>query len=457
MTKLNIPHPDDWPSKALSKQCEFISRGYAPSYVDQSNVLAIGQRCVQLRGFDASSARPHDANRMDLVLIAKPHDVLLNSTGTGTIGRSCVFEENRLFVVDGHVTVLRLNDDAEGTDSSWLNFLIQSPCFQRHLELHCYTGSTNQIELSRSQLEFTEIWLPKPKEQRAISAILEAVESAIHYTEQLIAKLKQVRAGLLHDLLTFGIDYNGELRNPERHSEQFKMSELGTIPSKWDISSLALKKGENRPHIKTGPFGSTLKGEHWVNEGVPVVTIGSLGEGSFIHSELLFITEQKAQSLAPYCLEPGDLVFSRVADVGRSVVVSEQEAGWIMSSNLMRLALDSSKVLPIYLYLNLAFNHKTRQQIRKYVNAGGREVANTPILDSLKFAWPPLDEQFRIVQMAQSHSSTMDSQEEYLAKLYLLKQSLVDSLFTGAIRVTSLLGDANKVEDGNEAKTHRIE
>src|SRR5690606_33484545 len=82
------------------------------------------------------------------------------------------------------------------------------------------------------------ICLPPLPEQRRIAAILDTLDEAIRQTEALIAKLKQIKRGLLHDLLTRGIDDNGELRDPERHPEQFRDSPLGRVPRGWMVSRL---------------------------------------------------------------------------------------------------------------------------------------------------------------------------------------------------------------------------
>ena len=82
------------------------------------------------------------------------------------------------------------------------------------------------------------VWLPPLPEQRRIAEILDTVDEAIRRTEQVIAKLQQMKQGLLHDLLTRGIDENGELRDPERHPEQFKDSPLGRIPREWEVGPL---------------------------------------------------------------------------------------------------------------------------------------------------------------------------------------------------------------------------
>lgn len=70
--------------------------------------------------------------------------------------------------------------------------------------------------------------------QTRIAAVLDTVLEAIGKTEQVIAKLKQVRAGLLHDLLTRGLDEHGQLRDPLAHPEQFQDSPLGPIPCEWE-------------------------------------------------------------------------------------------------------------------------------------------------------------------------------------------------------------------------------
>src|SRR5690606_3266369 len=76
------------------------------------------------------------------------------------------------------------------------------------------------------------------EEQQQVSKILDVVDEALRRTEQLVEKLKLAKQGLLHDLLTRGIDDNGELRDPIRHPEQFTDSPLGRIPRSWEAHPL---------------------------------------------------------------------------------------------------------------------------------------------------------------------------------------------------------------------------
>jgi len=326
-----------------------------------------------------------------------------------------------------------------------VRFMTANPAFGTHAlrfvasDLRRVAQGTTFEAVGRRELSALQIWVPLLQEQRQIATILDTVDDAIHRTEQVIAKLKQVKQGLLHDLLTRGMDDNGELRDPEHHPEQFKNSPLGRIPKDWDVAPFAAFASPTRPYLKTGPFGSSLKQEHWVSEGVPVVTIGSLGEGEFIRSELLHVSERTARALSAYALIPGDIVFSRVADVGRSVVVTENEYGWIMSSNMMWIALDKGRIVPAYVQANIAANLSVRQQIVRLVNASGRDIANATIINQLQLPWAPREEQARIARVLDEADKRSRAEQNALAKLRVLKNGFMEDLLTGRVRVTKLL------------------
>lgn len=270
--------------------------------------------------------------------------------------------------------------------------------------------------------------------------IIFLIETQVEATEALIAKQERVRAGLMQDLFTRGLDEYGQLR-PRREDAPhlYHQTELGWLPKGWDVSGLKRKSPMNGGHLKTGPFGSSLKIEHWVPHGWPVITIGSLGEGILEHQELLYVSDETAKRLEAYQLAPGDVVFSRVADVGRSVVIEPENSGWIMSSNLMRIRLDATKVRPHYLHLQLAFNAVLRSQVRRSINSGGRDVANAAVLNSLKFAWPNPGEQDLIIEAAGKLDAQSSFLKERLLKLRLQKSGLMQDLLTGKVSVAPLL------------------
>lgn len=272
--------------------------------------------------------------------------------------------------------------------------------------------------------------------QHRIAEILSTLDEAIEATEALIAKHQQIKAGLMHALFTRGVNPDGHLRpTREQAPDLYKESPLGWIPQDWEIASLFDRGKPGRSHLRTGPFGSSLKIEHWVKQGHPVITIGALAEGSIIESELLFVSDATARALIDYKLEPGDVVFSRVADVGRSVAITECQSGWIMSSNLMRISLDQAKVNAFYLQSQLSYDQNIRAQIRATVNSGGRDVANSETLNRLLFAWPQPEEQLRMLQRIEALESTRQSEIENQKNLEKCKLGLMHDLLTGRVRV----------------------
>lgn len=285
-----------------------------------------------------------------------------------------------------------------------------------------------------------QVPLAPPPHQSKIAEILDTLDTAIRGTEAVVAKLKAMKQGLLHDLLTRGIDANGDLRPPQPEAPHlYKQTPLGWLPKEWNTYKLPGLAQSNRPVIKTGPFGSSLKGEHWRETGRPVITIGSFGESGFIEDELLFIDEKKAKSMIEYEVHPGDLVFSRVADVGRSLVVEENEAGWIMSSNLMRICVERKKLLPALLHIQLRHSVRLRKQMSQLVNSAGRDVANSAVLLALDIAVPPAFEQIEIEKAIVCNDEKLVKEEQQLSKLRLQRSGLMDDLLTGRRPVTALL------------------
>lgn len=303
--------------------------------------------------------------------------------------------------------------------------------------------------ISNGDIKEFKVPFHSPVSQQKIATILSTVDQLIEKTQTLIDKYTAIKQGMMADLFTRGIDLSpgpdgrpesnpnyGQLRPPrEQAPELYKETELGWVPKEWEVANLQNYAMPGVSHLRTGPFGSALKGEHWRDEGTPVITIGSLGEGEFIESELLYIDDYDAKRLVDFKLKTGDVVFSRVADVGRSVVVTEDQEGWVMSSNLMRISLNRNEVRPNYLQYILASDTKIKKQIRCKVNAGGREVANSDILNRILFAIPKVLEQILIIEKVESVDSRICLEKVIIEKLTRQKKGLMQDLLTGKVKV----------------------
>ncbi len=229
----------------------------------------------------------------------------------------------------------------------------------------------------------------------------------------------------MNELLTKGIDHT-----------EFKDSELGRIPKSWSTKTLKNLSENGKPVLRTGPFGTSLKSKDFIDSGIPVINIQNLGEGQLINENMFFISKQKGIELSNYKVSEGDLVFSRVADVGRSVVIPEYASGWIISSNLMRISIDKNKLDPQFLMYQLVHGPHIQGQMRQVVLDAGRQVITGPVVSKLKFLLPPLTEQKNIVQKVDSlfkNILTKTTKVEHLGKL---KKSLMQDLLKGKVRVS---------------------
>ena len=163
----------------LGEICIFLSRGKSPKYKDEDRTYPVfAQKCnLKEGGISLEQARFIDPNTIDKwaeEYKLKTGDILINSTGTGTVGRTRLFNESCLgdypFVVpDSHVSVVRTHDEIL---SEFIYAYISSNFVQQYLEENL-AGSTNQKELYIGVLDSLNIPLPPCKEQKRIADEIE--------------------------------------------------------------------------------------------------------------------------------------------------------------------------------------------------------------------------------------------------------------------------------------------
>ena len=160
--------------------------------------------------------------------ICKPRDILISVRApVGDLNKA-----DREYCIGRGLAAVRFNNGIE-TNFGWhlLNYWVTSI---RVVAQGSPFEAIGKQEIAN--LQVADVLLP---EQRRIAEILDTIDEAIQKTEVLISKLKAMKQGLLHDLLTRGLDKNGKLRDPKTHPEQFKDSPLGRIPKEWNTTKLA--------------------------------------------------------------------------------------------------------------------------------------------------------------------------------------------------------------------------
>jgi type I restriction enzyme S subunit len=276
--------------------------------------------------------------------------------------------------------------------------------------------------------------LPPLALQLRIAAVLDTVDEAITKTGAVIAKLKQVRAGLLHDLLTRGLDEHGKLRDPIAHPEQFQGSPLGQIPKDWKVELLGARLQQNAGFVQTGPFGSQLHAHEYTHEGVPVIMPQDISAGRFVDENIARISTEKATALQRHRVKESDLIFARRGDLARCAPVTTQEVHWLCGTGCLLMRFKQYTLVPKW--LSFIYRHDIGQRQIAARAVGTTMVnLNTQLLAHLAFPFPEKREQEAIVQCVDEADRAIEAEMLQLAKLNLLKSGLMTDLLTGRVRV----------------------
>ena len=205
--------PEGWVWTTLEEICLFLSRGKSPKYSDTDKTYPVfAQKCnLKDGGISLEQARfldPSTICKWSEEYKLKTGDVLVNSTGTGTVGRTRLFHEGYLknypFVVpDSHVSVIRTTSEVK---SEFVFAYISSQLIQQYLEDNL-AGSTNQKELYIGVLSDLSFPLPPLAEQHRIVAEIERWFSLVDIIENgksdLQTTIKQTKSKIL-DLAIHG-------------------------------------------------------------------------------------------------------------------------------------------------------------------------------------------------------------------------------------------------------------
>lgn len=196
---------------------------------------------------------------------------------------------------------------------------------------------------------------------------------------------------------------------------------LPELPKGWQYKTVSEIGATGEQPVLTGPFGTNLGRGDFVKSGVPVLTIGCLTQSGINLDKALFVSEEKAQELSRYRLKEGDLLFSRMASVGRAGLVTKRLEGALFNYHIMRLRLDDQR-LDARLFINYVRGAKQVRDYLKAVNHGAtRDGINTEQLLGLPVAVPPLSEQREIVAEIDKQFSRLD---EAVANLQRVKANL---------------------------------
>ena len=234
-------------------------------------------------------------------------------------------------------------------------------------------------------------------------------------------------AGLFHDLLTRGLDQNGQLRDPIAHPEQFQDSPLGRIPREWEAGELADLVCKDRPIV----YGILMPGRGF-RDGVPVIKVKDIRDGRIDKSGLLLTDPRIDEAYRRSRVRTGDLLFTIRGTVGRMAFVPPELNDANITQDTARVSLQDANPLFIARWLETRVParfidvHTIGVAVRG-INLG--EVRQVPVV------MPSKEEQDRIATIISLAEQRLEIEVGVLESLRKVKSGLMADLLTGHVRV----------------------
>ena len=409
--------PDGWCWCKLGDICTFLSRGKSPKYLDNDRTYPVfAQKCnLKEGGISLAQARfldPSTIGKWDDIYKLRTGDVLINSTGTGTVGRTRLFDESCLgdypFVVpDSHVSVVRT---ANNIESAYVYAYFSSDLVQEYLGSNL-AGSTNQKELYINVLESLAIPIPSYKEQIHIVSEIDKWNKYIDTIEQrkqdLQITIKQAKSKIL-DLAIHGklvpqdptdepanellkrINPNAEITcdNPQYRN----------LPKGWCLIN---GKSLFEPMKSTKPNGTFFK----------YIDIDSIDNKRQRINKIKELKSKEAPSRACRYTEKGDVVFSMVRPYLRNI--AKVTDGDCIASTGFYICRTSKLMLSDFCYY-LMLSDYVVNGLNQFMKGDNSPSINKSNIEDWYYPLPPYKEQQRIVNAISKAFTTLDTISENL-------------------------------------------
>ena len=299
-----------------------------------------------------------------------------------------------------------------------------------------YTYGSKMPRVNAEQIGNTVFPLPPKEEQRTIAAFLDAetarIDTLVAKQTALIATLQEKRRALISHVVTKGLDPVAPMRDSG-------VPWLGEVPTHWDVRPL----GNISANIQTGPFGSQLHAEDYVEDGVPVINPAHIQAGCIVPDPSCTISEAKADELLRHRMASGDIVFGRRGEMGRCAEVLPEQAGWLCGTGSLRVELNHELMLSRFAMLVLS-NQGVKEQLELESVGSTMSNLNTTILFRLRLPLPSLQEQQRVIDILDQETAQIDTliakAEEMIALLREHRVALIAAAVTGQIDVRGWVG-----------------
>ena len=207
---------------------------------------------------------------------------------------------------------------------------------------------------------------------------------------------------------------------------------IGQIPEDWDVARLCDIKSEKKFAIVDGPFGSAISTNDYREKGVPLIRISNLKNGEVSDEDMVYISEELAESVRRSCIGLSDIVFAKTgATIGKCGINRLIKYG-ILASSCIKISI-SHKYNCDYFYYIFSTD-QFNQALRNTCTGTTRDTINLTPFSKLNVLLPPYCIQNRIASYLDHKCSQIDAiiarQKEAIEKMKAYKLSVISEAVT---------------------------
>jgi type I restriction enzyme S subunit len=209
---------------------------------------------------------------------------------------------------------------------------------------------------------------------------------------------------------------------------------IGEIPKHWSVKRIGFLANL----LQTGPFGSQLHQEEYIEGGIPVINPSQLIDSAIKPDYKISVSEKTASRLERHQLIEGDIVFGRRGEMGRCGLVRSKEVGWLCGTGSLLFRPKTELINPEFALIVLG--SASLKATLEYISVGATmDNLNTAILSKVSLAIPPLKEQEEIIDEVKNieanFSNLVRCELHGIDLLNELKQVVIAHAVTGKIKV----------------------
>lgn len=406
--------PSGWTTYQLDEICDVIGGGtpdrsnsaywngdipwVSPTEITSLNgrYISNSREKITVFGLSKSSAKLHPAGT---VLMTSRASIGLAAINTIPVATNQGFQSFRC------------------TGKIYNEFLYQLIMWMRR-ELERLAAGSTFLEISSTNVKSMSVVIPEHQEQQKIAAILTAVDDVIESTQAQISKLKDLKTGMMQELLTKGIGHT-----------EFKDSPVGRIPAGWEV----LMAEDVALEIVVGIVVQPT--QYYVESGIPALRSANVRETGLNSDNLKYISHESNEKLKKSKLQEGDLVTVRTGYPGTTAVVEKQFEG----SNCIDVIITRPRNIVDSNYLCTWINSDSgKGQVLKAQGGLAQQHFNVGDMKRMLVALPPLNEQRKISEILKTVTLKLELVNMRLGKLQDHKKALMQDLLTGTVRIQAV-------------------